>query len=75
MEFCFTEWRDCFFPETDTICKPCAVDRGAADGGSHRRRLLLKNVTGSVCLQSICGQILIDEEQHFEFQAETLINK
>ncbi|MGG0158230.1 hypothetical protein ABEY11_12450 [Bacillus velezensis] len=35
----------------------------------------LKNVTGSVCLQSICGQILIDEEQHFEFQAETLINK
>ncbi|WP_156734921.1 hypothetical protein [Bacillus velezensis] len=35
----------------------------------------LKNVTGSVCLQSICGQILIDEEQHFEFQAEMLINK
>ncbi|WP_164672387.1 hypothetical protein [Bacillus velezensis] len=35
----------------------------------------LKNVTGSVCLQSICGQILIDEKQHFEFQAETLINK
>ncbi|RAP04699.1 hypothetical protein EFW57_01442 [Bacillus velezensis] len=32
-------------------------------------------LTGSVCLQSICGQILIDEEKHIEFQAETLINK
>ncbi|MGD2434216.1 hypothetical protein ACP8H3_09665 [Bacillus velezensis] len=31
-------------------------------------------LTGSVCLQSICGQILIDEEKHIEFQAETLIN-
>ncbi len=26
MEFCFTERRDCFLPQTDTICKPCAVD-------------------------------------------------
>ncbi|AHZ15915.1 hypothetical protein V529_18890 [Bacillus velezensis SQR9] len=25
--------------------------------------------------QSICGQILIDEEKHIEFQAEALINK
>ncbi|EJD69531.1 hypothetical protein BB65665_00850 [Bacillus sp. 916] len=32
-------------------------------------------LTGSVCLQSICRQILIDEEKHIEFQAETLINK
>ncbi|QHQ59042.1 hypothetical protein [Bacillus velezensis] len=32
----------------------------------------LKNVTGSVCLRSICGQILIDEEKHIEFQAEAL---
>ncbi|MFG3444326.1 hypothetical protein ACGFZ1_06430 [Bacillus velezensis] len=35
----------------------------------------LKNVTGSVCLQSICWQILIDEEKHIEFQAEKLKNK
>ncbi|OCB99074.1 hypothetical protein SRCM101294_00163 [Bacillus amyloliquefaciens] len=32
----------------------------------------LKSVTGSVCLQSICEQILIDEEKHIEFQAEAL---
>ncbi len=39
MEFCFTERRDRFFPQTDTICKPCAIDQGAADGGSHHCRL------------------------------------
>ncbi|MCE4146324.1 MULTISPECIES: hypothetical protein [Bacillus amyloliquefaciens group] len=38
MEFCFTELRDCFLPQTDTIC----------------------------------GQILIDEEKHIEFQAKTM---
>ncbi|MES1029990.1 hypothetical protein [Bacillus velezensis] len=38
-------------------------------------QLITVLLTGSVCLQSICGQILIDEEKHIEFQAETLINK
>ncbi|MGG0914891.1 hypothetical protein ABE147_10115 [Bacillus velezensis] len=61
MDFCFTEWEIVFFRRLRRF--------------ASLEQSITVLLTGSVCLQSICGQSLIDEEKHIEFQAEALINK